>query len=38
MRALLAGFQLHVPKPVEPAELAAVVASLAGRMVEQEKG
>ncbi|HEX8636116.1 MAG TPA: ATP-binding protein, partial [Pyrinomonadaceae bacterium] len=38
MRALLAGFQLHVPKPVEPAELAAVVASLAGRAVEQEKG
>jgi len=38
MRALLAGFQLHVPKPVEPAELAAVVASLAGRTVEQEKG
>ncbi len=37
MRALLAGFQLHVPKPVEPAELAAVIASLAGRVVEQEK-
>jgi PAS domain S-box-containing protein len=35
MRALLAGFQLHVPKPVEPAELAAVVASLAGRVVEK---
>ncbi|MDQ1612289.1 MAG: hypothetical protein QOG00_2220, partial [Pyrinomonadaceae bacterium] len=35
MRALLAGFQLHVPKPVEPAELAAVVASLAGRTVEK---
>ncbi len=34
MRALLAGFQLHVPKPVEPAELTAVVASLAGRMSE----
>ncbi|HLL71820.1 MAG TPA: PAS domain S-box protein [Pyrinomonadaceae bacterium] len=34
MRALLAGFQLHVPKPVEPAELAAVVASLAGRTSE----
>ncbi|MBW4679948.1 MAG: PAS domain S-box protein [Microcoleus vaginatus WJT46-NPBG5] len=30
-RALLAGFQLHVPKPVSPAELAAVVANLAGR-------
>jgi CheY-like chemotaxis protein len=29
MRALAAGFQIHVPKPVQPAELAAVVASLA---------
>jgi CheY-like chemotaxis protein len=28
-QALSAGFQLHVPKPVNPAELAAVVASLA---------
>jgi PAS domain S-box-containing protein len=31
MRALKAGFQIHVPKPVQPAELVAVVASLAGR-------
>jgi len=31
MRALMAGFQIHVPKPVQPAELVAVVASLAGR-------
>jgi PAS domain S-box-containing protein len=30
-QALLAGFQLHVPKPVDPTELAAVVANLAGR-------
>jgi CheY-like chemotaxis protein len=30
-RALLAGYQTHVAKPVEPSELAAVVASLAGR-------
>jgi signal transduction histidine kinase/ActR/RegA family two-component response regulator len=29
MRALAAGFQMHVAKPVQPAELAAVVASLA---------
>ena len=29
--ALSAGFQLHVSKPVQPAELAAVVSSLAGR-------
>jgi len=30
-QALLAGFQIHISKPVEPAELIAVVASLAGR-------
>ncbi len=33
MRVLLSGFQIHLPKPIEPAELAAVVASLAGRTV-----
>jgi PAS domain S-box-containing protein len=32
VRALRAGFQTHVIKPVEPAELLAVVASLAGRV------
>jgi signal transduction histidine kinase len=32
-RALLAGYQAHIPKPVEPSELAAVVAALAGRTV-----
>lgn len=31
VRALMAGFQVHVPKPIEPVELIAVVASLAGR-------
>ena len=31
-RALLAGYQIHVSKPVEPAELIAVCASLAGRV------
>jgi signal transduction histidine kinase/ActR/RegA family two-component response regulator len=31
MQALLAGFQIHVPKPVQPAELIAVVSSLAAR-------
>jgi PAS domain S-box-containing protein len=31
MKALRAGFQSHLPKPVEPAELVAVVANLAGR-------
>lgn len=29
VQALKAGFQMHVPKPVQPAELAAVVASVA---------
>ena len=31
VRALMAGFQVHVPKPIEPVELLAVVASLTGR-------
>ena len=31
MRALSAGYQTHIAKPVEPAELATVVANLAGR-------
>jgi PAS domain S-box-containing protein len=31
MRALSAGYQIHIPKPVEPAELTTVVANLAGR-------
>lgn len=30
-RVLLSGFQMHVAKPVEPAELVAVVANLVGR-------
>jgi PAS domain S-box-containing protein len=30
-RALLAGFQMHVSKPVDPHDLTAVIASLAGR-------
>ncbi|HEX4053029.1 MAG TPA: PAS domain S-box protein [Tepidisphaeraceae bacterium] len=30
-QALLAGFQVHVPKPIDPHDLLAVVASLAGR-------
>ena len=29
--ALLAGFQVHVPKPVDPHDLTVVIASLAGR-------
>ncbi len=31
VRAIQEGYQLHLPKPVEPAELATVVASLVGR-------
>jgi CheY-like chemotaxis protein len=34
MRSLTAGFNTHVPKPVEPAELALVIAS----MVERKAG
>ena len=36
MQALLAGFQIHVPKPVQPAELIAVVSSLAARKAPPE--
>jgi signal transduction histidine kinase len=32
MRALSSGYQMHVTKPPEPAELAVVIASLAGRL------
>jgi CheY-like chemotaxis protein len=32
MRALAAGFQMHVSKPVEPVELIVIIASLAGRL------
>ena len=35
MRALSAGFDIHLPKPVEPAELVAVIASLASRVVQR---
>lgn len=33
MQALSAGFQLHMPKPVEPAELVVAIANLTGRKV-----
>jgi CheY-like chemotaxis protein len=33
MRALAAGFQVHLAKPVEPSELVVTVASLAGRSI-----
>ncbi|HKX30958.1 MAG TPA: ATP-binding protein [Blastocatellia bacterium] len=32
VRALAAGYKTHVPKPVDPAELAVVIAALAGRL------
>lgn len=32
LKVLSAGYQMHVPKPVEPIELATVVASLAKRL------
>ena len=31
LRAVTAGFSMHVPKPVDPGELTAIVAGLAGR-------
>jgi signal transduction histidine kinase/CheY-like chemotaxis protein len=34
LRALAAGFQMHVAKPVEPEELLMVVASLTGRLAQ----
>ncbi len=34
MRILSAGYQMHIPKPVEPAELTTVVASLAQRFAQ----
>ena len=38
VKAMLAGFQTHLGKPVEPAELIATVASLAGRATVGEVG
>jgi CheY-like chemotaxis protein len=35
-RALRAGYQLHISKPVEPLELLTVCASLVGRLTAQE--
>ncbi|MBC7797205.1 MAG: CHASE3 domain-containing protein [Pyrinomonadaceae bacterium] len=31
LKTLSAGFQMHIPKPIEPKELTATIASLAGR-------
>ena len=33
VRAIRSGFQMHIAKPVEPAELVAVIANYAGRVV-----
>jgi hypothetical protein len=38
LRALLAGYQIHVSEPVEPAELITVCASLAGRLGRSKSG
>jgi len=32
VRALRSGFQMHIAKPVEPSELVAAAANLAGRV------
>jgi CheY-like chemotaxis protein len=32
MLAISAGHNMHVPKPVDPAELTTIIASLAGRL------
>ena len=34
MRTLTAGYSMHVPKPVDPAELTTIIASVAGRSTE----
>jgi CheY-like chemotaxis protein len=34
VRALRQGFQIHLPKPLDPAELVAVVASLVSRAID----
>jgi CheY-like chemotaxis protein len=36
-RALASGFQLHVPKPIEPIQLAMAIATLVGRGPEQAR-
>jgi CheY-like chemotaxis protein len=37
-RALVAGYQTHLAKPVQPFELVATVASLAGRVTTRAEG
>jgi CheY-like chemotaxis protein len=37
-RALQAGFQIHISKPISPSELKMIVLGLTGRMTHQEPG
>jgi CheY-like chemotaxis protein len=37
-RAILSGFQMHIAKPAESAELIAVVASVAGLSLKPDRG
>ena len=37
-RAIVAGFQVHLSKPIDPQELVAAVASLSGRLSDSEVG
>ena len=37
VRSIQAGFQMHLSKPVDPAELVTVIASLAGRFEPLDK-
>jgi signal transduction histidine kinase/CheY-like chemotaxis protein len=36
IRSIQAGYQIHLPKPVEPAELVAIIASLSGHSTQME--
>ena len=38
IRAMRAGFQLHLSKPVQPAELVTTIASVTGRWIDPEAG
>ena len=38
MRSLAAGYNMHVPKPVDPGELTAIVASVASRLAPPREG
>jgi DNA-binding response OmpR family regulator len=38
IRSIQAGYQMHLTKPFEPAELIAVIANLAGRYESSEQG